>query len=216
MKKMILMATGFLLALHVPTAFAEEGGLYISLHGGGTFQEEMENETDDGTFNFKTDSGWLAGGAIGYDLRDAYPDIGTGRIELEVTSRENDLDEYEDADVETSASGTIKAESIMLNTIGEYRDGLPWIPYIGLGAGAARLTLDKLATAGTSLVDDEDTVLAYQGLAGIGLQVACRLYLDLGYRYFAVYDPKFTDATGVDFDAEYASHNVTLGMRLDF
>lgn len=214
MKKTIL--AGCLLALLAPDAFASEGGFYISLHGGGTFQEEMENETDDGTFNFKTDSGWLAGGAIGYDLRDAYPDIGTGRIELEVTSRENDLDEYEDADVDTSASGTIKAESIMLNTIGEYRDGLPWIPYIGLGAGAARLTLDKLATSFGTVVDDEDTVLAYQGMVGVGLQVACRLYLDLGYRYFAVYEPEFTNAKGVKFDADYATHNVTLGMRLDF
>jgi opacity protein-like surface antigen len=216
MKISILLFVGCLLALLAPAAFAGEGGFYISLHGGGTLLEEIQNESDDGTFNFEAKEGWLAGGAIGYDLRNAYPDIGTGRVELEVTSRENDLDEVEFSDGDMAGNGTIRAESIMLNTIGEYRDRLPWIPYIGAGAGAARLTLDQLETAGTSLADDEDTVFAYQGLVGVGLQVACRFYLDLGYRYFAVYDPKFEDATGVEFDGEYASHNVTLGMRLDF
>jgi OOP family OmpA-OmpF porin len=219
MMKNSLLLAGLLLALAAPASFAAEGGLYLSLHGGGTYLEEMENEADTGTFNFDAKEGWLAGGAIGYDLRDTYPDIGTGRVELEVTVRENDLDEVDFAQGKNTGGGTIKSESIMLNTVAEYREGLPWLPYIGVGAGVARVTLDKLAQKnGTDIdiVDDDDTVFAYQGKIGVGLQVACRFYLDLGYRYFATLVPEFTDATGTKFDGEYASHNLMLGMRIDF
>ncbi len=213
--KYILFA-GCLLALLAPAAFAAEGGLYFSLYGGGALVDDVENDSATGSFNLSYDPGWTGGAAIGYDLRTAFPEIGTGRVELEVSWRQNDLDQVEFAEGKVTGSGTATTESIMLNTIGEYRDTLPWIPYVGIGAGAARITLDALRVADFPLVDGEDTVFAWQVLAGVGVQVAPRLYLDLGYRYFATLDPGFTDALGQKFDSQYDTHNATFGMRIDF
>ncbi|MBE0597018.1 MAG: porin family protein [Desulfuromonadales bacterium] len=215
MKNMMLLA-GCLLALCSTSALAAEGGFYLGLHGGGVILEGVKNESREGDFNFEFDPGWLAGATIGYDLRDTYPNIGTGRVELEVAWRTNDLDKLEFLQPSIGASGETTVASVMLNTIGEYRENLPWLPYIGVGAGVARITLDNFTQGAYPLVDDEDTVFAYQFLAGFGYQVSSRVYLDLGYRYFALLDPTFTDVTGVKFDSEYATHNVTLGARFDF
>lgn len=221
-----LLLAGILLALLSTPALAADGGLYFGLHGGAAFLDESENEIDveedDQTFNMDFDDGWTGGASFGYDLRDIFPEIGTGRIELEAARRENDLEEVEFADSDMEGGGTASVDCLMLNTIGEYRETLPFLPYIGAGAGVARITLDQL-TVGTAflggesaLVDDDDTVFAYQFLGGVACQVAPRLYLDLGYRYFALLEPEFTDATGAKFESEYVSHNVTLGMRVDF
>ncbi len=94
MKRMIISA-GLLLAFAAPAAFAAEGGFYLSLLGGGIAVEGAKNDSDKGSFNFEYKPGWLAGASIGYDLRDTYPQIGAGRVELEAAWRENDLDKAE-------------------------------------------------------------------------------------------------------------------------
>ena len=41
--------------------------------------------------------------------------------------------------------------------------------------------------------------------------------IDLGYRYFATSDPEFDDDLGLGgFESEYKSHNVSLGLRMNF
>ena len=43
---------------------------------------------------------------------------------------------------------------------------------------------------------------------GIGYEINDKMTVDLGYRYFATADPDFNG-----LDAEYGSHNVTIGIR---
>lgn len=215
MKKIILLVC-CLLAVCSSAVFAAEGGFYLGLHGGGVILEGVKNESDAGRFNMEFDPGWLAGTSLGYDLRDNFPDVGSGRLELEFAWRSNDVDKIEFVQPSLGGGGEATVASVMFNTIGEYRDALPWLPYAGAGAGAARITLDKITDGGFLLVDDEDTVFAYQFMGGIAYQVSPRVYLDLGYRYFALLDPTFTDASGVKIDSEYATHNITLGARFDF
>lgn len=215
MKRAILLA-GCLLALSAPAAFAAKGAYYLGLHGGLAIPEGVENDSDAGSFNLEFDPGWLAGASLGYDLRSAHPDIGVGRVELEFAWRENALDQVEFRDPSIGAGGKARAASLMFNTIGEYRPTLPWLPYIGAGAGAARITLEDLTEGGAPLVDDRDTVFAWQVLTGVGFRAGKRVCLDLGYRYFSAVNPRFTDALGVDFDSGYAVHTLTLGARFDF
>jgi opacity protein-like surface antigen len=76
--------------------------------------------------------------------------------------------------------------------------------------------MEKVSTFGGTVVDDEDTVFAWQVGAGVGLQAFRHLAFDLGYRYFQAVDPEFTDAAGVESRARYRAHSIILGARLMF
>ena len=65
---------------------------------------------------------------------------------------------------------------------------------------------------GISLVDDDDTVLAYQVGAGLGYAVNATTTIFVDYRYFATEDPEFSYSQ----EAEIDSHNISLGLRYNF
>jgi opacity protein-like surface antigen len=215
MPKKILILMVCLWIAPVSAALAQ-GGLYIGLHGGGSFLEGAENEGDSGTFNLEFDPGYLAGVTVGYDLRDNYPKIGKGRVEIEFAYRSNDLDQVEFADSDMDAGGEATVFSVMLNTFGEYRETTPWIPYVGAGIGWARISLKDVDISRGPLVDDEDNRFAFQFGAGLGYELSPHFALDLGYRYFAVLEPEFRDAQGEEFESEYRTHQIHLGVRVTF
>lgn len=220
MRKILLL--GACLTALLPTPLlAAQGGWYVGAHGGGSVLMESGNESEGKNFNIQYDPGYTYGGTVGFDLAETYPDIGLGRIELEVGYRTNDLDEFEfGADnggkLNAVGGGDITVLSAMLNSFGELRDREPWIPYLGGGVGIARLELKDTTVSGQSFADGSDTVFAWQVGGGVGLQVNRHLVLDLGYRYFSALDPSFTDTTGAEFESEYNNHTLLLGARLDF
>jgi opacity protein-like surface antigen len=206
---------GLILVLLASSAYAHNG-FYLGGHGALVLLDEARNDSSAGRFNLSFDSGYQWGAVLGVDLRDAYPSIGIGRIEIEVSQRSNDADEISFLDSAAAASGRVRVESLMFNTFGEHRQSLPWIPYVGAGVGVARVRMDNVSTLGGTVIDDEDTVFAWQVGAGIGLQAFRHLAFDLGYRYFQAVDPKFTDTLGVASRSRYRAHSVLLGARLMF
>ncbi len=214
MKRSLVLAGLLTLLLPMPTFAAS--GFYLGAHGGLSIVQGTKNESREGSFNFEFDPGYTALVAVGYNLRDRYPQIGVGRVELEAGYRSNDIDKFEDRDVAVPVQGSIKVQSLMLNTFGEHRRTAPWIPYVGAGIGVARIELERFRFGDTLIVDDRDTVLAWQAGAGLGLELGRHFALDLGYRFFAAVDPRFHDAAGVPFKSEYHQHQALLGMRLEF
>lgn len=214
MKKWILgIAMPLLLCVQTVSA----GSFYLGGHGGLHLVDESRNDSAGGRFNLKFDPGFNGAAVLGFDLENDYPNIGTGRIELEAALRQNDVDKIHFREGgRLPAEGKVRVESLMFNTFGEHREGLPWIPYIGLGAGVARVRMENVSTLGGTVVDDEDTVFAWQAGAGVGLQAFQHLAFDLGYRYFQAVDAKFTDSAGVESRARYRAHSVILGARLMF
>ncbi len=211
----LIPAICFLLFAATP-ALAQESGFYLGIHGGGAFMEGAENSGETGSFNLEFKPGYLAGITLGFDLREDFPRIGIGRMEIEISHRTSDLDEAEFVDGNIATEGEATVTSVMLNTFGEYRDSAPWIPYLGAGIGWARVSLQDVEIFGGTLVDDEDDRFAFQAGAGLGYEVGPHLTFDLGYRYFAVMDPEFRDSEGERFESEYRAHQVQLGMRWNF
>jgi opacity protein-like surface antigen len=80
-------------------------------------------------------------------------------------------------------------------------------PYVLVGIGAANVTLESDDLD----VDEDDTVFAYQAGAGLGFALTETITLFTGYRFFGTTDPEFE---GVE--AEYHSHNVEAGVRVEF
>lgn len=152
------------------------------------------------TATHEFDPGWLGVGAVGY----AFP---SGiRLEGELGYRRNNVD---------GGSGHAEAWSLMGNALYDFNTGTRFTPYVGAGVGGARLNFNNVSAGATS-IDDSDTVLAYQGLAGVTYQVETNIKLDLGYRYLATEKPSFRTRAGGTVDSEYDDHAVMFGLRYQF
>jgi opacity protein-like surface antigen len=219
---MALAAAGAL----VTEAKAAEG-FYAGVHGGAVFLGKASLDDHAGTVATGTgtvtgtgtltlsnieqefDRGFAVGAEAGYAF-------GNGlRIGGEVTYRHNDLGDIS-ADLSTpsgsstSTSGNVDEDisswAFMLNGYFDIATGSPFTPYVGVGAGAAIVSLDLETNLGD--IDDSDTVFAYQGIVGLAFALSQNIDIGVEYRYFATSDPEFSG----DFDtsAEYRAHNVFL------
>jgi opacity protein-like surface antigen len=197
-------------------------GPYLTLQGGATWLEDAGIDYDgvpssDFSLEAEFDTGFNLGVAAGYDY-------GPARLEAEVAYRQNDIDkfngQFEGFGFEGSADGDVSATSLMVNAYWDIPTGSPITPYIGGGVGFANVSVNdvELEVFGErfDLADDDDNVFAYQLAAGIAFDINPNLALDLGYRYFATDDPELEDEFGDDFETEYDSHNVSLGLRFIF
>jgi len=154
---------------------------------------------------------------VGYDLLDAHPSLGRGRVELEVASRRSPMDKLEFVEGSLPVSGDLTVNSLMVNTIADYHDNSRLVPYLSIGGGYAEVSIDQVSPLGTPFIaSGSDGVLAYQLGAGLGIELGEHLTVDLGYRYFATEKPDFQLADGSKFTSEIVSHNLMVGVRYKF
>lgn len=135
---------------------------------------------------------------------------------------------YRNGDIEPSTrvapGGEARAASALLNVAYDFNKGAWLEPYVGAGIGAARVeaTAFNNAVLPADLVgfDDDDTALAYQLQAGVGVRLTDSLTLDLGYRYFAAPELEFDGRTALGaprtFEADYEHQAATAGLRWSF
>ena len=204
------VALALCLSLFAAPAFA--AGPYFAVEGGVLWLSD--SSFDVAGFNLgdiEFDTGWGIGLAGGYDF-------GTYRLELEVPYRSTDVDKFTDSTGSTSLSGDVSSTALMVNAFYDFRMISPAVvPYLGAGIGAAYVTADVSDDVG-QVLDDDDTVFAYQFIAGVAFPVSKQLAIDVNYRYFATDDPNFeiSNSGGLSGDAEYSSHNVFVGLRFNF
>ncbi|MEO0754071.1 MAG: outer membrane beta-barrel protein, partial [Pseudomonadota bacterium] len=101
------------------------------------------------------------------------------------------------------ADGYISFTDVMLNGVLDFKNDSTITPYLGAGLGVARVKAKAYSAVGalvstgtgTPVVDstfnangfnETETGFAWQGLAGVGIQMTDNLTLDLGYNYFTV------------------------------
>jgi outer membrane protein OmpA-like peptidoglycan-associated protein len=202
----IWLAAAALAAMAPLAASAGDSGFYVGAGGGVNFL----NSTDisGNGVNSKADSnmGWGALARGGYDY-------GNGvRTELELNYRSNSIDQIDGVD----ASGSTKAEAVMLNLLYEFDTDIPLKPYVGGGLGYAHVHYDSYASGGPVLLDDSDNKVAYQGIAGANWEFNSNLAAFADYRYFALSGPSATLVNGIDVDTEYKAHTVMIGLRWKF
>jgi opacity protein-like surface antigen len=144
-----------------------------------------------------------------------------------------------------SPAGSIQSYTVMANAIYDFDFNLfqRFVPFVGVGAGINRLNFDvigQFSNVGTVtaanpafqnlVIDDEDVVFAYQGLAGLTFNATERLALDLTYRYLSGAEADFQStgsartgtpavASGLQpgmFSGRYEDQSITLGLRFAF
>jgi opacity protein-like surface antigen len=183
--------------------------------GLGIINGDSKNSSSAGSFNLGFAEGGQGALTLGYRLA-PNSDWGTGRVELEVGYRQNQVDQIEFSDGQLSGSGEVVIWDLMFNSYGEYLNGSRWTPYGGLGLGAALFALQQIEVGAAPVLDDQDLVLAYQLAFGLEYSLTSNVEFDLGYRFFGTGTPSLTDAQGARVESEYQVHNLQLGLRVYF
>jgi outer membrane protein OmpA-like peptidoglycan-associated protein len=179
-------------------------GPYVSGQLGANWLDDTD-VTDSGVAvgTYDWDTGWAALIAGGYMF-------GNGlRVEGELAHRRNEADSLAILGDSIDTDAKIRATSLMANVLYDIPLSPSVTPYVGAGLGFARLSLtDNLALGGGAT---GDTVFAYQGIAGIAINLTDGLDLLADYRYF---NPNDAKSEGIEFD--YKAHSLMIGLRYRF
>lgn len=190
---------------------------YIGLDGGFSFQQDADVNAGAGiTGEYSFDTGYMFGASLGYMPYLSSPTYANGiAFELELLHRQSDVDSLNTLGVNSTGSGDLSTTAYLFNLIYNFQTGTKFTPYLGGGLGWAQVEGPD-ATA-ISFTDNEDSVFAYQGLAGIAYEpeLIPNTVWSLGYRYSATSDAEFSSgATSVELENQ--SHNAEVGVKLRF
>jgi OOP family OmpA-OmpF porin len=193
--KNILLGAVALIALPMVAANAQSmftpgqayPGLYIGAEGGLNWL--LNNNS------YSMNTGFAAGGKIGYDF------VGP-RLELEGMYRQNNGSGVVGYPNGTFAfrQGSINQVSVMANALYDFFPGATITPYVGAGAGIA--FVDPSISPGCTMCS---TQFAYQGIVGIGYNMAPGWRLDLDGRYYGTTNP-----------GQYQNNNLSLMLGLTY
>src|SRR3977135_2815464 len=172
--KKALMAAAALVALPVMAqAQSPSPGVYIGAEGGVNWLMNFTANTNNPVFptvSVTPQTGWAAGGVIGYDF------VGP-RVELEGIYRQNQTNA---GPLGRAVQNQVGQLGIMANLLYDFLPASIITPYIGAGAGVG--FVDGNSSLGS-------TVFAFQGIVGLGWNVDTNFRVNLDGRYYGTSNP---------------------------
>ena len=129
--------------------------------------------------------------------------------------RRNDAEGFPRSSTSTFAppeGGRVKTTSALVNLLYDVELGGRFVPYVGAGIGRAHMDA-KSDGVGT---DGSEDVFAWQGIVGAAFNVSDNIDIFADYRYFQTEDATFSVTVLPDFDVEYHSHSLMIGLRWRF
>lgn len=230
MNKKIALLTSTALMVAATSLPAEAGNFYVRMFGGANWVADSDftaiaptSTTDSLSWSVGGDTGWVVGGAIGYDLNDI---LRGWKTELEFSYRENKRDgDWSSQTFTGPANGQLSFDhstfAVMANAWYEFPIG-GISPYVGGGIGWARSTFkgDYVNGLTREAFDFDNSGFAWQLGAGVNFPIKPGMSMGLGYRYFRgpeVSALSYGNVSGCctnnaegDVDAE--SHSVILNL----
>jgi opacity protein-like surface antigen len=215
-----LLCAASLVALSISSnALAAQGDMYVSAQGGFVMTDEHDfNYNSANQVSTELDDGYAFGINAGYDHGLLTHNIGL-RTELEYTYRNNEVDTHSinGASPSAGATGEVTSNAFMANAIAYAETNTPIKPYIGGGLGFAMVEYEGYGVSAIpAVLDDDDTVFAYQGILGAEYEITEEFSLTGDYRYFKTTDPDVTSAVNFSTSTEYENHNFIFGARYKF
>lgn len=219
-----LLAGAAFIALTSQAGASELRGTYAAIEGGAGwvgserfFQATAVTGviTNSATYDADFDTGWAIFGSLGYAFGN---DL---RAELEVGYRHNEIESLRrlaPAPGNLAPDGDLSEFTVMANLLYDFHLGDRLTLSIGAGIGADQANLD----VGTLGFDDDEWVLAYQGIAGLSYAIGDQTQLFVNYRYLHADAPEYTAATApntvqqTSFLGDLGKHTATLGLRFAF
>jgi len=181
---------------------------YVGADVGASFLEDNKISGSSNLSGAKatSDTGWLALGQAGYAF-------GPWKVEGELSWRDNGIDKLGG----NGAHGSTTVIAPMVNGIYEFLPESSVHPFVGVGIGAANVDAGDVTVRGVKRYSGDDWQFAYQGFAGVGVDVAHNVALKAQYRYFSTLDYD-TQASGSNrnLSNEYHDHAVLVGFTYKF
>lgn len=182
---------------------------YVRAEGGWNNTDDNHYGTSAGRISNKYKEGYMAGVAVGAQN-------GPWRYEAEAFQNTAKVKAQSlNGAARSGADGSMKLGALMGNAY--YDFGQARIkPYIGGGIGVGRLNVDSQRSAGTTFSDDSDTVLAYQGMAGVKYDLNPCWSVNAEYRYIGANDGDIQTLGGGKSKVAYDSNNIIVGLTYKF
>jgi outer membrane protein OmpA-like peptidoglycan-associated protein len=164
---------------------------------------------------FEYDTGWAMVGALGFKGNNL-------RIEFELGYRDNQSDTVTTTPpAATTLFSDVTYFSQMVNVVWDIPLGETVEFSIGGGAGGAQVDYDLGGTfGGLQSIDDGEYVFAYQGIAGLSVDVSDHVEIFAEYRYFDTDEFHVQGspppAGGESVIADPESHTALFGVRYHF
>lgn len=203
-----LLTSGIVTNAHAQMYFGGNIGLAMLTKSEVTDTQDP----DTAEIGFKDDV--TVAGLAGYTFNDNF------RIEGEVAYQENNVKSFGMGGVEVDASmvNEFRGEATNLTwLLNGYYDFLPngnFKPYLTAGIGRSKVNIEfrlEDPSFGVIAAADNDSSMTYHVGIGMGYILTENITLDLRYRYLVADDLEF-DTSSMD----YASHNITGGIRVSF
>jgi outer membrane protein OmpA-like peptidoglycan-associated protein len=195
MKKALLAAAAIVAMPVVAQAQTAAPGFYIGAEGGLNW---LLNTTINNN-SVTSQTGWAAGGVIGYDF------VGP-RVEIEGMYRQNQLGQSGGVAPGTAINNQIGQLSIMANLLYDFAPSSTITPYVGAGAGVA--LVDGNSSLGS-------TQFAYQGIIGLGWNIDQNFRVNLDGRYYGTSNPQ-VNVNGFNNTWSNNNFSVMLGLIVKF
>jgi outer membrane protein OmpA-like peptidoglycan-associated protein len=237
-RQALLAAT--MLAVPVVAQAQPISGLYVGAGAGINWLVESDLDLTGPVANGLTaaerkgsvgfNAGWVGVISLGWGF-------GNGvRAEVEASYRENEVDSISGFAIPSNvarSSGRARSYGIMANALYDFDLGMPFLPYIGLGAGyqwheykGVRLTATD-APGAAATFDGTDGRFAYQAIVGAAYaldSVLPGLALTAEYRFMGTLQPNIDVAdsgpgvptTRGSTDVDNFNHSIMLGIRYAF
>lgn len=203
-------------ALATP-ALARDKSWYVGVEGGGMLVEDIKFDlgvlrpAPAGSSSLDSHYGFDVDGTIGYDF-------GAFRVEAETGYRRATVDNVTINGVGgLNATGRTSALSFMLNGMLDFGDDDGIQGFVGGGVGVARVKAGQYRVANAAAVlNDSDTVFAYQGIAGVRAPLGDHVDATVKYRFFTAQDVKLINNVGVNSNFRFRSHSIMGGLTYNF
>ncbi len=218
-------------------ALAKDGSFYVGIEGGGIISQAA-------SFDLRTTSGVAYKAPlrntynVGYDVDGILGyDFGMFRTEFEVGYKRNNVD-YVQVNGGTppltlangvagvpalgnynGAPGNQNILSFMVNGLVDFGGkGRDIGGYLGGGVGVARVKQQGygFAAGGAPYLDDSDTHVAWQLLAGVYKPLTDHVDVSLKYRYFNVDNVNTLTFTGNQANTRVRTHSLLVGLTYNF
>lgn len=203
----------------IASSVRADSGWYAGFNAGLNFQYDQESTGPNRVEDLDFDTGSLFAGQLGY--RFSGTRVGRFRVEAELSHRENDVDQIVFNGIDRSGGGEEEVLAGLMNLFYDFNGISKRLkPFVGAGLGFANIDADVSYPG--AFIDDDDTTLAYQAIAGVEYRLTKEISLIGDARYFALDDPELTRFGGpapvdfVDLSSEYDSFTLSLGLRYNF